>query len=62
MEYLRSYLHGAGFAPSVALVVVFYALLRSARDKMWRVALLSLPGTHAYRGIELLWWAYGRVL
>ena len=48
MEYLRYYLHDPGFAPSVALVVIFYALLRGVRDTMWRVALLSLPGTIAH--------------
>lgn len=54
MEYLRSYLHHAGFAPSVALVVIFYALLRGARDTMWRVALLSLPGTIAHELTHLV--------
>ena len=48
MEYLRSHLHQAGFVPSVALVVIFYVLLRGVRDTMWRVALLSLPGTIAH--------------
>jgi hypothetical protein len=48
MEYLRSYLHDTGFAPSVVLLLVFYALLRGARDSMWRIAVLSLPGTIAH--------------
>jgi hypothetical protein len=54
VEYLRSYLHDAGFAPSVALVVVIYALLRGVRDSMWRVALLSLPGTIAHELTHLI--------
>jgi len=54
VEYLRSYLHDAGFAPSVALVVIFYALLRGVRDTMWRVALLSLPGTIAHELTHLV--------
>lgn len=48
MEYLRSYLHDDGFVPSIALLLAFYALLRGARDSMWRIALLSLPGTMAH--------------
>jgi hypothetical protein len=48
MEYLRSYLFHAGFVPSVALVLIFVALLRGVRDSMWRIALLSLPGTIAH--------------
>ena len=48
MEYLRSYLSHAGFAPSVALVLIFVALLRAVRNSMWRIALLSLPGTIAH--------------
>ena len=48
MEYLRSYLHDTGFVPSVVLLVVFYALLRGVRDSMWRIAVLSLPGTIAH--------------
>ena len=48
MEYLRSYLHAAGFVPSVVLLFVFYALLRGVRDSMWRIAVLSLPGTLAH--------------
>jgi hypothetical protein len=54
VEYLRPYLHDAGFAPSVALVVIFYALLRGVRDTMWRVALLSLPGTIAHELTHLV--------
>ncbi|HEY8133008.1 MAG TPA: hypothetical protein VII12_14100 [Thermoanaerobaculia bacterium] len=54
MEYLRYYLHDAGFAPSVALVLIFYALLRGVRDTMWRVALLSLPGTIAHELTHLV--------
>ena len=48
VEYLRSYLSHAGFMPSAALVLIFYALLRGLRDSMWRIALLSLPGTIAH--------------
>jgi len=48
MEYLRSYLFHAGFIPSVALVLIFVALLRAVRNSMWRIALLSLPGTIAH--------------
>jgi hypothetical protein len=48
MEYLRSYLSHAGFVPSMALVVIFYALLRGLCNSMWRIALLSLPGTIAH--------------
>ena len=48
MEYLRSYLFQAGFIPSVALVLIFVALLRGVRNSMWRIALLSLPGTIAH--------------
>jgi hypothetical protein len=48
MEYLRSYLSHAGFMPSAALVLIFYVLLRVARNSMWRIALLSLPGTIAH--------------
>ncbi len=48
MEYLRSYLFHAGFIPSVALALIFVALLRAVRNSMWRVALLALPGTIAH--------------
>ena len=48
LEYLRSYLSHSGFMPSAALVLIFYALLRGARNSMWRIALLSLPGTIAH--------------
>ena len=48
MEYLHSYLQDTGFVPSVVLLVVFYALLRGVRDSMWRIAVLSLPGTIAH--------------
>jgi hypothetical protein len=48
MEYLRAYLFRAGFIPSIALVLGFYVLLRAARSSMWRIALLSLPGTIAH--------------
>src|SRR5438105_3221540 len=59
MEYLRSYLSDAGFVPSVALVLVFYALLRGTRDSMWRIAVLSLPGTLAH---ELMHFIVGAFL
>ena len=48
MAALQSYLHDPGFIASAVLVVIFYAFLRSVRDSMWRVALLSLPGTFAH--------------
>ena len=54
MEYLRSYLYDAGFVPSAALVVAFYVFLRGVRDRMWRVALLSLPGTIAHELAHLI--------
>jgi hypothetical protein len=59
VEYLQSHLHQAGFVPSVALVAIFYALLRGMRDTMWRVAVLSLPGTIAH---ELTHFIVGFVL
>ena len=54
IEYLRSCLHQAGFVPSVALVLVLYALLRGVRGSMWRIALLSLPGTIAHELTHLV--------
>lgn len=54
MQYLRSYLDQSGFLPSVALVITVYVLLRSVRDSMWRVALLSLPGTLAHELTHLI--------
>src|SRR5258708_36266941 len=33
---------------------IFYALLRGARDTLWRVALLSLPGTIAHELAHLV--------
>ena len=59
MEYLRSYLFLPGFVPSVALVLIFYALLRGLRNSMWRIALLSLPGTIAH---ELAHFVVGALL
>ncbi len=32
----------------MALIVILYALLRGSHDAMWRIALLSLPGTIAH--------------
>jgi hypothetical protein len=54
MDYLRSCVHQAGFVPSAALMVVFYVFLRSARDTMWRIALLTLPGTLAHELMHLM--------
>lgn len=54
VAYLRSYLHQAGFMPSVALVFAFYVLLRGVRTSMWRVALLALPGTFAHELAHLV--------
>jgi hypothetical protein len=54
MDYLRSYVHLAGFVPSAVLVVIFYVLLRGARDTMWRIALLSFPGTIAHELMHLV--------
>ena len=59
MGYLRPYLHAPGFIPSVALLFVFYALLRGVRDSMWRIAVLSLPGTIAH---ELMHFIVGALL
>ena len=59
MEYFRSYLHYAGFVPSVVLLLVFCALLRGVRDSMWRIAVLSLPGTIAH---ELMHFIVGALL
>ena len=54
MDELRSYLYAAGFIPSALLVVALYALLRGARASMWRIALLSFPGTAAHELAHLL--------
>jgi hypothetical protein len=54
MDYLRSYVHQAGFVPSVVLVVIVYVFLRGARATMWRIALLSLPGTIAHELMHLI--------
>jgi len=54
VQYLRSYLDQAGFLPSVALVITVYVLMRSARDSMWRIALLALPGTLAHELMHLI--------
>ncbi|HET9763640.1 MAG TPA: hypothetical protein VFR50_09005 [Casimicrobiaceae bacterium] len=54
MDYLRSALHQAGFVPSAVLVAIFYVFLRGARDTMWRIALLSLPGTIAHELMHLV--------
>jgi hypothetical protein len=54
VEYLRSYLYDVGFVPSVVLVVAFYILLLGARATMWRVAVLSLPGTIAHELAHLI--------
>jgi hypothetical protein len=54
MEYLRPYLHDTGFVPSVVSLFVFYALLRAMRDSMWRIAVLSLPGTIAHELTHLI--------
>src|ERR1700693_3155144 len=59
VEYLRSYFSHAGFIPSAALVLIFYALLRGLRNSMWRIALLSLPGTIAH---ELAHYVVGSLL
>jgi len=61
MDSLQPILHHSGLLPSAALVAVFYALLRAARASMWRIALLSLPGTAAHECahflVGLLLWA-----
>jgi hypothetical protein len=59
MAELQSYPHDPGFFASVVLVVIFYVFLRGARDSMWRVALLSLPGTFAH---ELAHFLVGLIL
>jgi hypothetical protein len=61
MGSLQPILGHNGFVPSAALVAVFYVLLRAARASMWRIALLSLPGTAAHECthflVGLLLWA-----
>ena len=61
MDSLTALMQRAGLIPSALLVVLFYALLRGARASMWRIALLSLPGTAAHECahflIGLLLWA-----
>jgi hypothetical protein len=59
MAELQSYLHDPGFIASIVLVVIFHVFLRGARDSMWRVALLSLPGTFAH---ELAHFLVGLIL
>jgi len=59
MEYLHSHLSDAGFMSSVALVLIFYAVLRGARISMWRIALVSFPGTIAH---ELAHFVVGTLL
>jgi hypothetical protein len=59
VEYFRSCFSHAGFMPSAALVLIFYALLRGLRNSMWRIALLSLPGTVAH---ELAHYVVGALL
>jgi hypothetical protein len=51
---LAAYLHDPGFIPSVAIVVVFYALLRSLRGSMWSIALHSFPGTLAHEAAHFI--------
>jgi len=38
----------------VVSLFVFYALLRAMRDSMWRIAVLSLPGTIAHELTHLI--------
>jgi hypothetical protein len=59
MDLLDPYWREPGFVPSVALLLVFCGLLRGARDSMWRVAALSLPGTIAH---ELMHFIVGALL
>ena len=59
MDYLRSYFSDGGFMSSVALVLIFYAILRGLRNSMWRIAFLSLPGTIAH---ELAHFVVGALL
>lgn len=59
MSALPSYLHDPGFIASAVLVIIFYVFLRSVRDSLWRVALLSLPGTLAH---ELAHFLVGLIL
>jgi hypothetical protein len=54
MHELTSYLQRAGFIPSVLLVLLCYGLLRAARASMWRIALLSFPGTAAHEAAHFL--------
>ena len=59
MGYLRSYLRSTGFIPGVVLLFVFYALLCGVCDSMWRISVLSLPGTIAH---ELMHFTMGALL
>lgn len=51
---LRAYLQRPGLIASALLIIAWYALLRGARGSMWRIALLSLPGTVAHEAAHLL--------
>jgi len=54
MHGLETVLYRAGLVPSVLLVLVCYGLLRAARASMWRIALLSFPGTLAHESAHFL--------
>jgi hypothetical protein len=51
---LTNYLRDPGFIPSIALVAIFYGLLRSVRGSMWVIAILSLPGTLAHEAAHFV--------
>lgn len=44
----------AGFLPSVILIALVYVVLRHARGALWRLALLSLPGTFFHELLHLI--------
>lgn len=52
----KGLLNAAGLLPSLLLTAVWYLILQRARASLWKVALISLPGTIAH---ELAHWVVG---
>lgn len=50
----KTLLHLSGFPPSALLTAVWYLILRHARGSMWRLAVLSLPGTFSHELAHLV--------
>jgi lysylphosphatidylglycerol synthetase-like protein (DUF2156 family) len=50
----NTWVHTAGFLPSLGLVLAWYLLLRLVRRSVWPFALLTLPGTLAHEFTHLL--------